>query len=208
MDQPMLLRVRREFHWGRRGNSRPLSREYLGASWQLDPLARLGRLYRGVEDGLRARPVVEARHARALIADGVNELEGLVVAERNQGVALLRIAGRPGPAPEFRRDDDGLEAGSASRAGLEFVPLAGAEDERALAAIEFDGVEAAPAFVATAGEFAAFQHAARPVGELGENGRPIIDVAQRALAGGVKPLGVRHEAPHGAEEQVRKINPV
>src|SRR5438445_442475 len=101
MDTPILLRVRCEFHWRHWGSSTPLPGKHLGTSRQLDPLARGGRLYRGVNDGLRARPVVEARHARALIADRVDELEGLVVAERDQGVALLRVARRAGPAPEF-----------------------------------------------------------------------------------------------------------
>ena len=127
---------------------------------QFHPLPRLGRVHRGIHHRLRAGAVVEAGGAGPLAADGVHEFPGLVVAERHQRIALRRIARGAGPGPELARHFDRLQARAAGLAGLELVPLAGDEDERALAAVDLHGIEAAPAFVAAAGQLAAFQHAA------------------------------------------------
>src|SRR5882757_5688561 len=48
---------------------------------KIDPRADFGGVDGGVEHGLGAYAIVEAGDAGALIADGVDELEGLVVAE-------------------------------------------------------------------------------------------------------------------------------
>src|SRR5205807_6424777 len=68
---------------------------------QFDPLPRLRRFHRGIRHSLSARAIVKARHARTLLADGVNEFKGLVVAKCHQWVALARVARRAGHLPEF-----------------------------------------------------------------------------------------------------------
>src|SRR4051812_8526992 len=72
-------------------------------SRKIDPGLDLGALYRRVHDRLRAHAVVKARHAGALIADRVDELERLVVAEGHERIARLRIARAAGPGPKFAR---------------------------------------------------------------------------------------------------------
>src|SRR5438034_9508777 len=122
------------------------------SSFHFHPLLRLRRLQRSVRHGLRARAIVKIRGARTLIADRVDEVKCLVVAEGNQWIALARIAGRTGHFPKLLGNQDRFQTGSASFAGLEFIPLAGDEHERALAAVDFHVIEAAPTLVATAGE--------------------------------------------------------
>ena len=119
--------------------------------------------------------------ARALVADGVDELERLVVAEGDERIADARIARAAGPGPEFARHGERREAGTAELAVLQFVPFAGGEFERRLAAVELHVIEAAPAFVAAAGELRAFEHAGRAAVKLREDRHPVVEIARRAL---------------------------
>lgn len=162
----------------------------------------------GVHDGLDAGAFVEAWDAGSLTADGVDELPGLVVAEGDEGIAGLRIAGAAGPAPVGFGHVDPLEAGSAAASGLEVVPVAGDEKEGPFAAVELDGVEAAPAFIAAAGEFAAFEDAGGAVGELGDEGNPIVEVTGVTLAQGMDVDEVGDEPPDGADEVKGEIDAV
>jgi len=151
---------------------------------------------------------METGSARPLTANGIHKLPRLIVAEGHERVARARIARRAGSFPELARDLDGLETRPANFAGLEFVPLAGDEPERALTAIDLHVVETAPAFVATARELAAFQNARRTVLEVGEQGDPIIKIVWLATAQRMPLLQVCDESFHRADQQMGEINPV
>src|SRR6266516_1172775 len=148
---------------------------------------------------------MKAGAAGSLVADGVDELPGLVVTEGDEGIALLRVSWRPGPAPELFGDGDRLQTRAASCAGLQLVPLAGDEDERSLATVEFHIIEAAPAFVATGGEFAALEHTGRVALKLSQDRDPIVQVARRTLPEVVPNSGVRHEAFDRPDQQMGEV---
>src|SRR6266542_618488 len=169
-------------------------RRWSDSTGQFDPFFVLRRPQRRVDDRLGADTVMEAGAAGALAADGVDELPRLIVAEGDQGVALLRVSWRPGPAPEFFGNGDRFQAGAASRAGLQLVPLPCDEDERTLAAVEFHIIEAPPAFVAARGELAALEYAGGVALKLSQDCDPILQVARCPLPVVVPNPGVRHEA--------------
>src|SRR5262249_51649002 len=110
--------------------------------------------------------------------------------------------------PEFLRDRDCFHTGSTESANLQLVPVARDEDKRTSAAIDLHVIEAAPTFVASAGQLAALQHARGSLGEFGQNGHPILQVGRLALAGGDELPRVRHETFHLPDQQMREINAV
>src|SRR5207248_1629544 len=110
------------------------------------------------------------------------EFTCLAVPERHQRVPLARIARRTPHFPELLRNGDRLQPGAAGFAGLKLVPLAGDEHKRPLAAVDFDVIEAAPALVAAAGEFAALEYARRAALEFSEDGRPVVEIIGRPAA--------------------------
>src|SRR5689334_15561735 len=101
---------------------------------------------------------MEAGTAGPLVANGIDELPGLIVAKGHQRIAFAGIARRAGPFPELLGNGDCLQAGTARFASLQLVPFTGDKDERAFTAINLDVIETAPAFVAAAGQFAALEH--------------------------------------------------
>lgn len=84
--------------------------------------------------------------------------------------------------------------------------MAGDENKRAFAPVDLHVIETAPAFIATACEFAALQHAGRTVLKIREDADPIVEVVRLAAAHGMPLLQVRHEPLHRADEEMRKIN--
>src|SRR6266516_3211725 len=127
------------------------------SSFHFHPLPGLRRLHRSVRHGLRAHAIVKIRGACTLIADGVDEFKCLIVTEGHPWIALARIA----HFPKLLGNGDRLQTGTARFAGLKLVPFASNEHERSLAAVDFHVIGAAPALVAAADEFAAFEHARR-----------------------------------------------
>src|SRR5687767_1836368 len=99
---------------------------------------------------------METRAARPLAADGIHKLPRLVVAERDQRVAVLWIARRAGSFPELFRNGNRFQSRSARLAGLQFVPIACDKNVAAFAAIDFHVIETAPAFIAATRELVAF----------------------------------------------------
>src|SRR5437867_6500059 len=184
----------------------PRTRSYSGG--ELNPRARLGRTDCGVDHHLGASAVVQGDGARALFADGIDEFDGLIVAEGHQWIARAGVPRRAGPDVELTRNRQRLEARPANLAELEFVPTTRRETETGGAAVKFDAVGTAPAFVDAAGELGAFEHAGRAIGEFGQDGGPVVRVIGLAVANGREVLHVGHEARHPPDEVMGEIDPV
>src|SRR5438046_2721393 len=112
---------------------------------QLDPLPGFCRLYRGVGHVLCAGAVMETGRTGTLVANGIDELPGLVITKGHERIALFRIARAARPAMKFLGDEDRFQSGPAPPPGLKFVPVAGDEHEAAFAAVDLDIIQAAPA---------------------------------------------------------------
>src|SRR5436190_5702215 len=120
-----------------------------------------------IHHALGPGPISKRRNARSLVADRVNELEILIVAERYKRIALPRIAQRASDPPELFRDGDLLQADPARLADLQLIPAFREENVTGLAPVDLDIILAAPAFVAARGDLAAFEHTSRAIFELG-----------------------------------------
>ena len=151
---------------------------------------------------------MEGDRAGALLADGVDEFDGLIVAETDERIADAGVARGAGPDVKFARDGQRLEAGAAEGAELQFVPATRGETETARAAVDFHAVGAAPALVHAAGELRAFEDAGRAVGEFGEDGDPIIGVVRRVAAHRREVFQTRDETFHRADKMEREVNAV
>jgi len=163
----------------------------------------------GVHDGLGLGAVNEGRDAGALIQDGADEFDVLVVTEGDKGIAGEGIARGAGPFEEFLRDGHGGERVFAAFGHLQFERTFELEEERAFAAVDFAIILAAAAFAAAGGELAAFEDASGAVaGKFGEDGDPILEVGELTFADVEETAGVGDEALDGADEEVRVINAV
>src|SRR2546422_9960978 len=100
-----------------------------------------------IKGRLRAAAIVEIGSARPFASDCIHKFPGLVVTKRNERIAFMWIAGTSRPAPVCFRNLDRLQTWSVGFPGLKFIPLASNEHETALAPIDLDIIEAAPALV-------------------------------------------------------------
>src|ERR1043166_4189305 len=185
--------------------SRPLR---LMRAPQLHPPPRRGRLDRRVHHRLSSGAIVEAWNAGTLVANRIHELPRLIVTERDERIALARVAWSTRQFPEFFWNRDGFHSRPTRFARLEFVPLTCDEHKSTFAAVDLRVIETAPAFIAAGRELAAFQNARRAALELREEGRPIVQLVRLTATHRVPLLQAGHEPLHRANQQMRKINAV
>src|SRR5436190_1585661 len=114
---------------------------------QIYPLAFLSRSQRAFHHGLGSCAIQETRDTGALVADGFDELPGLIVAEAHQGIASSGIARGSWPGPKFFWHLNRFHAGTTHFAVLQLVPFTGRELEGAFTAVQLHVIQAAPALV-------------------------------------------------------------
>src|SRR4029078_3493664 len=99
----------------------------------------------------------------ALFEDRLDELDVLVVAERDDRVAGARGARGGGEFQELFVHRERVEPGAAALADLDLVGAAEEVDERALAAVHLAVVAALSALTAAGGVLGALEHAGRVI---------------------------------------------
>ena len=149
-----------------------------GSCRHVHPPPGFRRLEDSLRDDLCAHAVVEGRHAVPFLADGRDELPGLVETKSLRRVAFFRVAGRTGHGEEARGHAASPVSGAAGTGqdGTGRVkPVGGGSD----GPVQLADVVITPGPVAL-GQFSHLEYARGPRFEFGDPGDPVLHVLRFA----------------------------
>src|SRR2546421_139686 len=175
--------------------------------WNLNPFRALLGCEHRIDHRLHPRPIQKTWPALPLLVNGGNELKILVITERHQWIALVRIARRVGDLEELLGYWNCFQPAVALLANLQFQRAVQVIDDRRFLAIHLAIILTRAAFAAAGGEFGAFEISGGTGFKIGQDGHPVFDIGRLAAALVDESAGVApHARPRGPNQVARIEN--